>query len=122
VKNVDDIDRLIGANLQRMREERGLSKVDISKKTGISRSLLSDVENFKRGLGKELIMRICKEYNVEPYEFYVTGNSPAICRNEKERDYLELLRKAEELGVAEDILAYTRFKIKEEKKKQRSPS
>ncbi len=63
-----DIDRLMGQNLKRMRQERGWSQGELSEATGTDRRYVSAMENG-RGIGKNLLDRLCKVFEVDEEAF-----------------------------------------------------
>ena len=49
---------LIGGNIKQLRLERGLSQAELSRKSRVSRSCISDIENGKVNTTLEMIKRI----------------------------------------------------------------
>lgn len=60
----------IGRLLKSARKEQGLTQLEASKKLGISRSYLSDLEGDRYFPSGELLFRFNKEYNL----FYLIDN------------------------------------------------
>lgn len=58
----DDFDRELGARLQQMREERGLSFTEAGRLTGVDRSTLRKYESGERTLYSETLFRILAGY------------------------------------------------------------
>ncbi len=112
-----DIDKLIGENLKRIRLAKGLTQDRLAEMVIIPKALISDTENNKRGIGKDIMSRICKALNIKPYEFYLEPDTPII-EDDLEKETLSTLREAKKFGimVAEKIPEYGRFVIKEAKK------
>ena len=59
-----DLDRLMGQNLKRMREEKGWSQEQLAEMIDSDRRYISAVENG-RGIGRSLLERLCKVFDVE---------------------------------------------------------
>jgi transcriptional regulator with XRE-family HTH domain len=57
------LDRLMGQNLKRMREERGWSQEKLAEMIDTDRRYISAVENG-RGIGKSLLDRLCRVFDV----------------------------------------------------------
>lgn len=116
-----DIDALIGKNLRRIRQLKNLSQDDITQLTNISKALISDAENNKRGIGKDVMMRICAALNVQPYEFYIDDSTP-LPATELEKKALFMARAAESSRldyIAEEIVEYGNQRIERVKKEQK---
>ena len=116
-----DIDALIGKNLRRIRQLKNLSQDDLTQLTNISKALISDAENNKRGIGKDVMMRICKALNVQPYEFYIDDSTP-LPATELEKKALYMARSAENSKldyIAEEIVEYGNQRIERVKKDQK---
>jgi transcriptional regulator with XRE-family HTH domain len=110
-----DIDFLIGRNLRRLRELRGLSQDDLADKMTVSKQRISGIETGREGMGKDVMARACKALEVHPWEFYVDEKTPCVL-DEKERQALYMIREAEKFGVAEDVAEYARFKTMSQKR------
>lgn len=113
-----DIDILIGKNLKRLRQERGLSQEKLAELIGTPATRLSAYEHGREGMGKNIMARICAVLNVRPYEFFLENNSLAPA-TELEKKALYMARVAEKMGVsyiAEEMVAYTTHRIDEIKK------
>ena len=63
-----DIDRLMGQNLRKMRQERGWTQGELAELTGTDRRYVSAMENG-RGIGKNLLDRLCKAFAVDEEAF-----------------------------------------------------
>jgi transcriptional regulator with XRE-family HTH domain len=55
-----------GANVRRLRLERGLSQAELAELAGIHRAYLSTVENGKRNVSIDNISRLARALSVEP--------------------------------------------------------
>lgn len=54
----------IGKNLKQLREEKGLTLYKVCKDTNTSYPTLWQIENDKKTIGLELLVRLAKYYNV----------------------------------------------------------
>ena len=63
-----DLDKLMGQNLKRMREERGWSQEQLAEMIDTDRRYISAVENG-RGIGESLLDRLCKVLEVAEEAF-----------------------------------------------------
>lgn len=87
----------IGEIFKNIREERNLLLEDITKKTGISKTVLSRIENNKRLPTKEQINILCKYYEVEEDKIKVQWLSDKIIDELQDEDLaLEAMLVAEE--------------------------
>lgn len=105
-----DIDRLMGQNLRRMRQERGWSQGDLAEATGTDRRYVSAMENG-RGIGKNLLDRLCRVFEVEEEAFtqqaaqersQAIGNLPRVTRMILEE--LETMPEYEQLRLLAEIV------------------
>lgn len=58
----------LGENLKRIREQKGISQVDISKSLGVSRGFVSNVENGKTNPTLATITKLAKAVGVSAVE------------------------------------------------------
>lgn len=63
-----DLDRLMGINLKRIREQRGWSQEKLAELIDTDRRYISAVENG-RGIGKSLMDRLCRALEVTEHAF-----------------------------------------------------
>lgn len=80
--------------------------------------IYSEIENAVRGMGKEIMSRLCNIFKVEPAEFYIDRETP-IPATELEKKALYTIREAEKLGVsyiAEESIEYTKHRLETIKK------
>ena len=57
---MDNPDADVGARLRDLRLLAGLSQRELGRRTGLSNSFLSEVENGRRGLGAASLLRLCR--------------------------------------------------------------
>jgi len=63
-----ELDKLMGRNLKRLREERGLSQEQLAEKIESDRRYISAMENG-RGIGDSIMQRLCRVFDVEEEVF-----------------------------------------------------
>lgn len=118
---VDDIDKLLGKNLRRIREMKGISQEKLAEMINTPATRLSAYETGREGMGKDIMMRICKSLNVRPYEFYIENDTP-IPATDLERKALYTAREAEKIGagnIAEEAIEYTAHRLQVIKKQKK---
>lgn len=87
----------IGSIFKKIREERNLLLESVTQKTGISKAVLSRIENGKRLPTKEQVNQLCKYYKVEKNEIIVQWLSDKIVYEVKDEDFaLQAMQVAEE--------------------------
>jgi transcriptional regulator with XRE-family HTH domain len=62
----NDLRRVFGTNLRRLRESRGFSQQDLASKAGVNRTYLSRLENSANYVGLEIIGKMASVLEVEP--------------------------------------------------------
>lgn len=104
-----DIDRLMGRNLKRMREERGWSQEKLAEMVDTDRRYISAIENG-RGVGKNLLDRLCGVFGVDEETFTrqtvaeggeIYGKLPQVTRMLLEE--LEAMPEYEQLRLLADL-------------------
>ncbi len=87
----------IGTTFKNIREERNLLLEDLTKKTGISKAVLSRIENGKRLPTKEQVNQLYKYYKAEKNEIIVQWLSDKLVYEVQDEDFaLEAMQVAEE--------------------------
>ena len=62
--DAEDMTRIIGANLKRARHERGLSLDEVSNRSSVSKSMLSDIERGRKCPTVAVLYKICEGIHV----------------------------------------------------------
>ena len=89
--------RTIGETFKNIREERKLLLEEVTKETGINKTLLSRIENGKRLPTREQVNQLCKYYKVEKNEIIIQWLSEKIVYEMQNEDFaLQALQIAEE--------------------------
>lgn len=87
----------IGTTFKNIREERNLLLEDIAKRTGISKAVLSRIENGKRLPTREQVNQLCKYYKTEKSEIIVQWLSDKLVYEVQDEDFaLQAMQVAEE--------------------------
>lgn len=71
----------IGENIKKIRKENGLTQTEFSKKIGISRTYLSDLENSRKSPSVETLDKIAKKLNVST-TYLLNGDKYALLYNQ----------------------------------------
>jgi transcriptional regulator with XRE-family HTH domain len=80
-----DLKRLLGANIRRIRESKGLKSREFAERYGLDPTHLSRIENG-RGASDETVADLCTKLRLPPSEFYRAIVSPCVV-NEAEQSY-----------------------------------
>jgi DNA modification methylase/DNA-binding XRE family transcriptional regulator len=87
----------IGSTFKNIREQRKLLLEDVTKKTGINKTLLSRIENGKRLPTREQVTQLGKYYKAEKNNLIVQWLSDKIVYEVKDEDFaLQAMQVAEE--------------------------
>ncbi len=72
-----EIDQIIGHNLRRLRLSFKMTQEALAESLEIeSCGLISDWERGIKGIGKDVLERLCNIFKVRPYEFYIEDDTP----------------------------------------------
>jgi len=67
-----------GSNLTKLLEQKGWSQAELARRTGRSRTAISDIISGKRAIGRDLALDIADALNIPPAEmFRLAGLLPA---------------------------------------------
>lgn len=103
------IDQIVGQNLCRLREGRGIAQVDFAAKIGFTLGQLQAYENGDQRINAEVLHHICEFFDVAPALFFSTEN--AQFKSYLSRFVDAFLDKTINLPLdvsAEDMLAHIR--------------
>ena len=103
----------LGAYLKKIRLQSGLSLKDVYKKTGISDSKLSRIENDGNysEAAPRILLQLAKLYNISIVELYITAgylDSEALSSYQKVFSGVELLNDDEKLHIQNQIDLFTK--------------
>ena len=91
---------IISERIFRIMEEKGVTQIEFSKKTGISQSTISDWKRKKTNPSADKILVICKTLGVTPYEILqdtVGEDTPDYLFASKGTDKYDLLMEYDSL-------------------------
>lgn len=117
----EDIDTIMGLNLKRLRIKASLTQEALAELIDVSQGLIPRWESGIKGIGKEVLIKLCKALNVQPYEFYIDESTP-LPATDLERKALFMARAAESSRldyIAEEIIEYGSQRIERVKKEQK---
>ncbi|HVZ39150.1 MAG TPA: helix-turn-helix transcriptional regulator [Candidatus Kapabacteria bacterium] len=66
-----NIKMVVGANIRRLRLEKGLSQEDLADKAGIHRTYVGSVERGERNISVENVARLARALKVRPHELLI---------------------------------------------------
>ncbi len=95
----------LGKRVRELRERAGLSQYDLSVASGVSRVYLGTVERAEKGASIEVIEKLARGLNVEPYELLQFDGSRAAESSPPAR----LGRKVASLALGSGISRLDRF-------------
>jgi transcriptional regulator with XRE-family HTH domain len=108
------IDELIGYNLKRIIFDKNISQNKLAEMINVPPPLINQIIMHKKGMGKDIMARICNALKIEPYELFLTGKTPII-QYPIEEEYLNKMREAENLKVAEEIMHYAEYVVRKKR-------
>ena len=89
----------IGDRIREIRTEQDLTQEELAKRTDISKGFLSDVENGKRGIGADYLLRIANVLGAS-LEYLMRGDAPTPAKPEPIVIPLELSDAAQQLCLS----------------------
>jgi transcriptional regulator with XRE-family HTH domain len=66
-----DIIKVFGANLKKMRLEKGLSQERFAEICGLHRTYISDIECFQRNVSLETVQKIADALGIDTYKLFM---------------------------------------------------
>ncbi len=115
-----DLNILMGRNLRKLRLERNMTQDQLAERLGLSNScVVTKWEAGRKGIGKTLLLKLCKALNVKPSRFFVDEKT-AYITSSRERDIVCMFREAEKMGVVETIEQCCMFIVGQARKKDRA--
>ncbi len=107
----------MGLNLRKLRLERNLTQDQLAERLQVSAGMITKWEAGTKGIGKRLLLKLCKALNVKPCQFFVDDKTPYITSS-RERNIISTLREAERVGVVDIFVQFGAFIIGQAKKNQ----
>lgn len=115
-----DLNKLMGKNLRRLRLERNLTQDQLAERLGMSNSCtVTKWEAGRKGIGKTILLKLCRALNVRPSRFFVDEKT-AYISSSREREIICMFREAEKAGVVETIEQFCMFIVGQARKKDRA--
>jgi transcriptional regulator with XRE-family HTH domain len=87
----------MGQRLARLRKERGWTQVELSERTGIVQTVLSDYERGKLRLNAEMIVRFATTLDITTDELLQTKTAQPVLRRKPSLRVLRRLERIESL-------------------------
>lgn len=112
-----DIDEVIARNLRRLRRERNLTQEELGRMINAQPQLINMIENNRKGMGKDIMTRLCRELDIHVYELYLDETAPVVEDDQMAR-VLGMMREARELGIIDPMIEYAEYLIQKAEKKQ----
>jgi len=110
VSDISAIDRIIAANLKRLRERSGLKQPELAKMIETPDARICAYEDGRECMDKETMARICQSLGVRFFEFFVERDTPILVDRD-EKCFLENYRRAKEIGIADQVCHFLDFLI-----------
>jgi transcriptional regulator with XRE-family HTH domain len=81
------MEKTVGMRIQRLREKRGWSQIDLANKVGINNSVMSRIESGKRKIRADELQKIAAVLEVTPDQLLgdVSSKNRTISENKKRR-------------------------------------
>jgi len=112
-----DIDNLIRNNLRRLIEQRNVQQNKLAAAIGVTASVINDILAGRKPVGKDTMTRLCKAFDIEPWEFYWTEKTPII-KDDQELKDIQQRREADRVGIADMVREAEASWIEAAKKKK----
>lgn len=80
----------LGKAVKQIRQHHGISQVELSERTGLSQTSISQIENGVKNPSKRSIGTICQHLNVPEAVLYVMGMEPSDVPESRKDIYQEL--------------------------------
>ncbi|MDR3341690.1 MAG: helix-turn-helix domain-containing protein [Treponema sp.] len=74
--NGNNIRKLFGKNLERIRVLRNISQLTLASQAGLTHPFINDIESCKKWVSPGTLAKLALVLNVEPYQFFLP-DSPA---------------------------------------------
>jgi len=106
---IDDIKRKNFIRIMdKILKEHDISEAEFARRLNTAPGYINRIKHGIRNLSDDMVERICKNFNINLYEFYIEDHAPVII-DDKEKHHLLKFRQAEKLGAgdeADEILDY----------------
>ena len=110
VPAVDPLERYIGSTIREMRQKLGLTIAEISEQTGISRGMLSKIENAQTATSLETLTKIARALGISLSAFFRNYDVPTgSAQHVKNGEGMEVVRRGTKRGIASRDLHALRY-------------
>ncbi|MBL7722493.1 MAG: helix-turn-helix transcriptional regulator [Chitinophagaceae bacterium] len=89
----------IGNAIKQVREHFGVSQVELSKKTGLSQTAISQMEKGPKQPSKSSIEKICKAFDIPIAILYVMGMQESDVSVSKKNDFEKLYPAMKDFAI-----------------------
>jgi XRE family transcriptional regulator, master regulator for biofilm formation len=98
---------MIGKNIKEIRKRRGLSLSELSERSGISKSYISNIErNLHQNPSIQIVNKIASVLKVDLEELLVSG-APIDINNTMDKEWLDFIYEIKKSGIEkEQLLEY----------------
>jgi transcriptional regulator with XRE-family HTH domain len=114
-----ELNMLMGLNLRKLRLASKLTQEQLAERLDVCSGSVPKWEAGTKGIGKKVLVKLCKFFNVKPYAFYADEKMPHTI-NAREQGIVYKYREAEKLGVADLIEQFGDFMVAQAKNKQKA--
>lgn len=118
MQSIDDLKR---RNLIRLIKRMGLQQRELARAVNTPPEYINNIIHARANLSDDMVDRICKEFNIKRYEFYIETEDE-LPATDLERKALFMARSAENSKldyIAEEIVEYGNQRIERVKKDQK---
>lgn len=104
---VDSLERYIGSTIREMRQKLGLTIAEISDQTGISRGMLSKIENAQTATSLDTLAKLANAIGISLSAFFRNYDVPeGGAQIVKNGEGMEVVRRGTKRGHTYHLLAY----------------
>lgn len=97
--------------LKSIMDEAQMKAIDLALLLGVSKGLVSDILNYKKGLSKEIIRKLAERFKMRQEAF----NRPYTLNDENKTVYYKASGESLRVGVREPVVKYVKSKGKGKK-------
>ncbi len=117
MENSDEIteglERYIGSSMHRLRTRQGLTIADVAEISGISRGMLSKIENAQTAMSLDTLSRLSRALGVSLSELFRNYDVPeGGAQMVKSGEGMEVVRRGTRKGHTYHLLAYSQGPVK----------
>ena len=103
----DSLSRYLGTTLRELRQNHGLTIADVAEQTGISRGMLSKIENAQTATSLETLAKLTSALGVSLSTLFRNYNTPVgSAQLVKQGEGMEVVRRGTKRGHTYHLLAY----------------